>query len=70
MKVQLVVTMEEKRRDQAVGMGPYGLELMLYLNFDPAQGGFQAMLLKLRLQGPLIAWASSKALKLTLKIPY
>lgn len=69
MKVQLVIIVVEKRGDVAAGMGPYGLQLMLYLNFDPTQGGFNAMLLELRLQGPLMTWAPSKALKLTFKIP-
>lgn len=70
VKVQLVIIMGGRRRDEAAGMGPYGLEVMLCLNFDPAQGEFHGRLLRLSLQGPIIAWAPSKALKLTLKIPY
>lgn len=69
MKVQLVIIVVEKRGDEAAGTGPYGLQLVLYLNFDSAQGGFNATLLRLRLQGPLITWAPSKALTLTFKIP-
>lgn len=42
MKVQLVIIVVEKRGDEAAGTGPYGLQLVLYLNFDSAQGGFNA----------------------------
>lgn len=69
MNVPLVIIVVEKRGDEAAGTGPYGLQLVLYLNFDSAQGGFNATLLWLRLQGPLITWAPSKALTLTFKIP-
>lgn len=54
VKVQLVIIMVERRRDGATEIGPYGLELTLYLNFDPAQARSNVTLLKLKLQAPLL----------------
>lgn len=70
MKVQLVGLMVERRGAEAGGTGPCVLELILYLNFDPAQGGSTVRLLRLTLQGPMIVWTLSKTLKLTFKISY
>lgn len=49
---ELVVIMVERRGDQGAGKGPRGLELILCLNFDPAQGVSTATLLSLKLGFP------------------
>lgn len=54
VKVQLAIIMVERGGDGATEMGPYGLELTLYLNFDPAQAGSNETLLKLPLQARLL----------------
>lgn len=54
VKVQLVIIMVERRGDGAAETGPYGLELTLYLIFDPAQDRSNVTLQKLKLQSPLL----------------
>lgn len=43
---ELVLTVVERRGDQAAGKGPRDLELTPCLNFDPPQGVFTATLLR------------------------